>query len=222
MDTQSDSSAEEPRVRRSRAEAVYETLRDDIKAGRYAAGERLREEDVAQRLGVSRTPVREALARLQHRGLLESSGDGLAVTALSRIQVLELYGMREMLEGAAARFAAEHASRWDIDDLRRLAARFEAAAGDPAALATANIAFHQGLYEAAHNRYLIRTLNELHDALALLQTTTFTVDGRYTSSVEDHARIVDAIAARDADTAERIAREHIRGALEARLELIRR
>lgn len=214
--------ADGPRSKRSRAKIVYETLRDDIKSGRYKAGQRIREEEIAARLGVSRTPVREALSRLQHHGLLESAPEGLAVTELSRNQVLELYAMREMLEGAAARFAAQHASTYDVDDLRRHAASFEAAKGDPDRLAAINIAFHRAIYEAAHNRYLLRTLDELHDALALLQTTTFTVDGRYEGSVAEHGRIIAAIAARDADTAEREARDHIRHALDARLDLIRK
>lgn len=208
--------------RRSRAQEVFERLRGDIKEGRLPAGARMREEDIAQRLGVSRTPVREALSRLQHHGLLEASPDGLVVTRLSRAQILELYGMREMLEGAAARFAALQASPYDIADLRRLADAFEQAGDDPDRLARANTAFHRAIYEAAHNRYLLRTLGELHDALALLQTTTFTVSGRYGGSVEEHARLVEAIVARDADRAEREAREHIRRALEARLEIMRR
>jgi DNA-binding GntR family transcriptional regulator len=208
--------------RKSRAQAVFERLRADIKAGRYPAGQRMREEDIAQRLGVSRTPVREALSRLQHHGLLENAADGLVVTQLTRAQILELYGMREMLEGAAARFAARQASPYDVSDLRRIAEAFEATGEEPDRLATLNAAFHQAIYEAAHNRYLIRTLGELHDALALLQTTTFTVQGRYAGSVAEHGRIVDAIEARDPDRAEREARDHIRHALEARLEIMRR
>lgn len=212
---------EASRPGRSRAQLVYETLRDDIRSGRCKAGQRMREEEIAQRLGVSRTPVREALSRLQHHGLLEASPEGLAVTALSRAQILELYAMREVLEGAAARFAAQHSAPHDLAHLRQIEAAFEAAAGgEPDRVAAINIAFHRAVYEAAHNRYLIRTLNELHDSLTLLQTTTFNVPGRHEGSVEEHGRILAAIEARDPDTAEREARLHIQKALEARLQIM--
>src|SRR3954462_7176250 len=85
---------------RSRAEFVYDSLRDAISDGRIAGGERVREEEVARNLGVSRTPVREALQRLQQRGLLVvGAGRGLMVARLSQQQVVELYAMRQILEG---------------------------------------------------------------------------------------------------------------------------
>ena len=91
---------------RSRADFVYDSLRDAISDGRIAGGERVREEEVARNLGVSRTPVREALQRLQQRGLLEiGAGRGLVVAQLSQQQVIELYAMRQILEGSAARTA---------------------------------------------------------------------------------------------------------------------
>ena len=87
----------------SRADFVYDSLRDAIWEGRFAHGERLREEEIASALGVSRTPVREALQRLQQRGLLViGPGRGLMVAQLSKQQVFELYAMREILEGSAA------------------------------------------------------------------------------------------------------------------------
>src|SRR3954464_13472158 len=103
-----------PRTR-SRGDFVYESLRDAISDGRIAGGERVREEEVARNLGVSRTPVREALQRLQQRGVLVlGAGRGLVVPRLSQQQVIELYAMREILEGSAARFAALHASAAEI------------------------------------------------------------------------------------------------------------
>src|SRR3954465_10805740 len=104
----------EPRPR-SRADFVYESLRDAISDGRIAGGERVREEEIARNLGVSRTPVREALQRLQQRGLLVfGPGRGLVVAQLSQQQVIELYAMRQILEGSAARFAAPHATAVEI------------------------------------------------------------------------------------------------------------
>src|SRR5215475_1456541 len=105
----------------SRADFVFETLRDAIWDGRIPRGVRVREEEIARNLGVSRTPVREALQRLQQRGLLMvGAGRGLVVAELSHHQVLELYGMREILEGSAARFAAQHANETEVAILRRL------------------------------------------------------------------------------------------------------
>src|SRR5262245_32812822 len=116
---------------RSRAEFVYDSLRDAISDGRIAPGERVREEEVARNLGVSRTPVREALQRLQQRGLLVLGvGRGLIVAHLSQQQVVELYAMREILEGSAARFAATHATAAEIAMLYQLQEQLRAAAGD--------------------------------------------------------------------------------------------
>jgi DNA-binding GntR family transcriptional regulator len=204
----------------SRARWVYDALRSAIQEGRYGRGERIREEEVARSLGVSRTPVREALSRLQSHGLLEMKAGGLVVAELTRPQILELYAMREILEGSAARFAAQHASPSEIASLRHIARAFEQSLGDPAKLARINRELHGAIYEAAHNRYLMRTLNELHDALALLTGTTFMARGRSELAIDEHARIIDAIEKRDADEAERAAREHIRNAQEVRLAMI--
>lgn len=204
----------------SRAQWVYQALREAIHKGKYARGERIREEEVARSLGVSRTPVREALSRLQAGGLLEMASGGLVVTTLTRPQVIELYAMREILEGSAARFAAQHAAPSEIATLHHLARIFERSGDDPAKLAHVNDELHNAIYDAAHNRYLMRTLNELHDALALLPDTTFASEGRREAAIVEHARIIDAIEKRDADEAERAAREHIRKAQEARLAMM--
>jgi DNA-binding GntR family transcriptional regulator len=193
----------------SRADYVFRTLRDAIREGRLKQGERLREEDVAQRLGVSRTPVREALRQLAARGLVEDApGRGLLVVELSQQQVIELYAMRRMLEGAAARFAAQHASPAEAELLRRLAAECRDAK-TPAKMAQRNRAFHRAIYEAAHNRYLQQALDDLGNALALLPSTTFRQRGRAATAYAEHMRIADAIARRDADAAETAARAHI-------------
>ncbi len=204
----------------SRANWVFESLRNGIQEGRYARGERIREEEVARALGVSRTPVREALSRLQARGLLEMAPGGLVVATLTRPQTIELYAMREILEGSAARFAAQHASPSEIANLHRLAQAFARSAGDPDKLARYNREFHGAIYEAAHNRYLMRTLDEIHDAMALLPSTTFTVAGRTEKAVEEHGRILAAIEARNPDEAEREARQHIEKAQDARLSMM--
>lgn len=204
---------------KSRADFVFESLRDAIADGRIAVGERVREIEIAQSLGVSRTPVREALQRLHERGLLVfGAGRGLVVAGLSQHQVLQLYAMREILEGSAARFAAQHATETDIVILYRLQRELANAAPDAGALAALNRQFHQAIYEAAHNQYLQQTLNMLHDSLALFHNTTFRMPVRRSDSDEEHRRIVAAIERRDPNGAEEAAREHIRRAQRTRFE----
>ncbi len=204
----------------TRSEWVYARLLRDIKAGQFSRGDRLREVDIAAALGVSRTPVREALFRLQHRGLVEPAAGGLVVSRLSRLQVIELFSMREVLEGSAAMFAAQHASPGEIVGLRQLLVAFEQSLDAPERLAAINGQFHQAIYEAAHNRYLMRTLEELNDSLALLPSTTFTVPNRAGKSLAEHRRIVDAIDARDPQRARHEAGEHIRNAQATRLSMM--
>ena len=204
---------------RSRADFVFESLRDAISDGRIAVGERVREEEIARDLGVSRTPVREALQRLHQRGLLVfGNGRGLVVAELSQHQVLQLYAMREILEGSAARFAAQHANATDVTILYRLQKELAEAKPDALLLVTLNRRFHQAIYEAAHNQYLMQTLNMLHNSLALLHNATFRVPSRRSESDEEHRRIVVAIEKRDPAAAEEAAREHIRQAQRTRFE----
>jgi DNA-binding GntR family transcriptional regulator len=204
------------------AEVVYQALRRELISGTYRPGDRLREEEVAQRLRVSRTPVREALGRLVAKGLVVSSGGrGLVVRALETSQVVELYAMREILEGGAARLAAQYASMPEIDALNDLDARYAGHASDPHALASDNRMIHKAVFAAARNRYLDGALQELQDAIALLGGTTFSVPGRPKEAAGEHRAIIDAIARRDGDAAEEAARAHIREALRARLKMPR-
>jgi len=206
---------------RSRADFVYDSLRDAIWEGRIARSERVREEDVARRLGVSRTPVREALQRLQQRGLLVNRlGRGLVVAELGKREVIELYAMREILEGSAARFAAQHAAAPEIDILYRLQLELADAPDNALLLVKLNRRFHQAIYDAAHNQYLTQTLDTLHDAMALLHSATFRAPNRRRESDAEHRRIVAAIEARNADQAEAVAREHIRQAQRTRFEAL--
>jgi len=201
-------------------EAVYRALLEGIRAGGWAPGDRLREEDVAARLKVSRTPVREAFGRLLAKGLVQQAhGRGLIVRSLDMAEVFELYAMREILEGAAARLAARQASPAEIDALEDQLNRFETAE-DAAELARLNRAFHESIFQAARNRYLDRALQELQDGIGLLGSTTFSVPGRPGPAAAEHRAIAAAIAGHDPDGAERAARAHIREALRARLRLL--
>lgn len=212
--------AREKKPALSLAERVYEELFSGIQEGRYPPGERLREEDVAEALGVSRTPVREAVSRLHARGLLEASNGGLAVTRLTRSATVELYAVRQILEGSAARFAAQQASQAEIFTMEHLTAAFAKALNDPDMLAKINREFHLAIREAAHNRYLVRTLSEFDTTLTLLPGTTFEEKDRGRQALAEHTEILKAIMARDPDAAERAARNHIQQAQAARLSLL--
>lgn len=198
-------------------EAVYRALCRGFEEGLYRPGDRLREDEVANRLDVSRTPVREAFGRLLSKGLLQSSGGrGLVVRRLDAGEILELYAMREILEGAAARLAAQYATSPEIDALRDAQERF-ANASESKEMARINRLFHGTIFRAARNRYLDNALDDLQNSIALLGPTTFTVRGRPVAASDEHVAMIDAIAARDADGAERLARAHIREALRTRL-----
>lgn len=203
-------------------EAVYRSLCQALRAGLYRPGDRLREEEIAARLGVSRTPVREALGRLMARGFVtQAGGRGLVVRNLDMTEILELYAMREVLEGAAARLAAQHASQPEIEALQDLERAFEAQPQNPREMARLNRLFHEAVFRAARNRFLDSALQELQDAIALLGVTTFSVAGRPSPAGHEHRLIVAAISGRDPDKAEQAARQHIREALRARMTLLR-
>jgi DNA-binding GntR family transcriptional regulator len=204
----------------SRAAQAHESLRREILAGHLPPGTRLIEVEIASRLGLSRTPVRAALARLESDGLAVNQGHaGLTVTRLDQGMVGELYAIREVLEGTAARLAARHASDIEIDLLRDIARRDIACRGDADKLAANNRLLHQTLYRHAHNRYLLKTLNALQESMVLLGRTALSIPARQRASFEEHQAIIDALAARDADRAEALMRAHVRGAYKGHLAL---
>lgn len=211
----------------STADRVYQTLVLEIRSGALRAGDRLGEEAVAQRLGCSRTPVREALSRLLSRGLAElGPGRVLTIRQLSRAQIVQLYEMRQILEGAAARLAAKHASRAEVESLREMLAtqaRLSRQSGPKViqALSTQNSEFHHALVEAAHNPYLQDMSQRMEESLWLLGSTTYAAKGRAPQALKEHEDLVQAIAEGDETMAEQLARDHIERALQVRLALPR-
>ncbi|TFF25477.1 GntR family transcriptional regulator [Jiella endophytica] len=206
----------------SRGEVAYQKLKAAIKDGSIRPGTRLREAEIAERFKVSRTPARDAIRRLEAERLISFvPRHGAVVSKLDHQETMELYDLREVLEGTAAAFAARHASEAEIEELRELVGSEEAIAASPQKLADLNRLFHSVLYRAAHNRYLERALIALRDSMALLGGTSLTVPGRYESAHEEHCAIIAAIAGRDAAAADAAARTHIRSAQRARLKMMR-
>ncbi len=196
---------------------AYGLILQAIDVGIYRPGDRLVESEVAERFGVSRTPIREALQRLETQSLLVREGRSLIVASLDHNQTAELYVVRLELEGLAGRLAAQHAESEEVRVLRAMVAADRALVGDPAALARSNRQFHRQIHLASHNRYLVQQLDLVHRSMALMATTSLAVEGRGAAALEEHAGIVAAIGARDGDAAEAALREHISNAFETRL-----
>lgn len=194
-----------------RVEQAYNYLKQAIQTHRLKPGDRLREAELAEVIGVSRTPLREALARLESDGMIvNDSTRGLVVMELDYNMVSELYYMREVLEGTAARLAAQHASDVELTIIEEICEQYRRSLGDGPALAAKNRQFHEALYRCAHNRYLLRTLTALHDTLALLGDTMLSDPGRAERTLNEHEAIAQAIKKRDPDAAETATRSHIR------------
>ena len=177
------------------------------------------ESDLADRFGMSRTPVREALQRLETQSLLARDGRSLIVASLDHNQMSELYVVRRELEGLAARLAARHATPEEITVLRDMVTRDDALVGNPPAMARANRRFHKQIHLASHNRYLVQQLDLVHRTMALLATTSLAVEGRSEKAIAEHEAIVSAIEARDGEAAADALRRHISSAFATRLRL---
>jgi DNA-binding GntR family transcriptional regulator len=174
----------------------------------------MREIELASWLGVSRTPTRHALSRLELEGLLTlKPRTGLVVASLDDDAMDELYEMRSVLEGAAAAMAARHASARDLDTLVAMVEKETALPPDPVMRYRHNLSFHSAIYAAAHNRFLMKSLHALNDAIALLGPTTMAAEGRLEDAASEHRGIVDAIASQDPARAEQEARTHVLKAL---------
>ena len=197
---------------------AYARLRGAIEDGTLEPGRRLMEIQVSEWLQISRTPAREALRRLQSEGLLEQGpSGGLAVALHDADAVRELYAMRESLEGTAAAMAARNAEPHDIELLQEQVRIQATLRQDMRVHAHENKLFHESVYRAAHNRFLLKSVQALQDAMILLGERNFAVPGRIRSSIEEHVAIVAGIAARDPARAEEAARLHIRHGYDSRV-----
>ena len=205
----------------SRAEQLYAYLRRAIHEGDLRPNERLVEAEIAELAGVSRTPVREALHKLQVDGLVTVTGRGFVVGTVSTDELVELCAVRETLEGMAAGLAARSRTEMDLIALRHVAEEFRSAAarGDVPDLVRLNHAFHDVIWQAARNRYLARQLQALRGQIERLQPTTLADPKRQGIANAEHQAIVAAIEEHDVDGAERATRDHFQGAMALRLAM---
>ncbi|MVA23851.1 GntR family transcriptional regulator [Agrobacterium vitis] len=196
---------------------AYERVRLAIQNGQLAIGERVTEVLLAEKFGVSRTPIREAISKLEADGLLTNEPRrGLTVTNLNHQQIVELYTMREVLEGAAARLTAQSASDTELATLIQLIETEENQLDNPRKLAEINRNFHRLLALAAHNRYLLRSLNQLSVTMSLLPSL-LQEGGRSKNAHTEHMAIVRALEKRDGDAAETAVRLHVRSSQRHRM-----
>ena len=198
---------------------AYTLILEAIDMGIFKPGDRLVASDLAERFGVSRTPIREALQRLETQSLLARDGRSLIVASLDHNQLAELYVVRAELEGLAASLAARHATEEEVRVLRDMVDDDRQLLGDPQALARANRRFHKQIHLASHNRFLVQQLDLVHRSMALMATTSLAARGRDEDALREHDAIVSAIESRDADTAGEALRAHISKAFVTRLKL---
>lgn len=199
---------------------VYELLKEQILTGELTAGATLTETALATAAGVSRTPVREALKRLEQDGLVErAEHGGLRVRTRSVEEILEIYDVRGVLEAEAAREAAERHGRGDLLLLTELVDWMdEIPRGSAEDLAKANVDFHRAIWNASHNATLVDLLERLYLHLRRYPDTTYQQAGRWESAQREHHAIVEAIRRRDGDSAARLVAEHIATARDIRIE----
>jgi len=198
---------------------AYSSILEAIDVGVYRPGDRLVESDLAERFGMSRTPIREALQRLETQSLLTRDGRSLIVASLDHNQMAELYVVRTELEGLAARLAARHATDEEVQVLQDMVKEDHALLNDPSLLARANRRFHKQIHLASHNRFLVQQLDLVHRSMALMATTSLAAQGRGEIALAEHQAIVDAIVARDENAAYQALRDHISVAFVTRLKL---
>lgn len=200
------------------SERTYQFVKRAILSLDYASGSRLPEELIASELGVSRTPVRDALRRLQSEGLIEFTPNaGARVASWGASELSEMAQIRSLLEGYAAALAAKKITRDELDDLESTIVEMEVAANRPdapdlAAIGEANLRFHRLIVEAARNSHLLAAIKPLwHFPLIFRKFALFNPE-RLNLSLRHHREILAALTAGDGDWARSIMRAHIHSA----------
>ncbi|PKM88802.1 MAG: GntR family transcriptional regulator [Firmicutes bacterium HGW-Firmicutes-12] len=204
-------------------EMVYESLRDAITNQVLKPGERLMEMDLADEMGVSRTPVREAIRRLELEGyVVMIPRKGAYVAGLSIKDINEVFEIRGALESLAAELAAQRATDKEIEEMELNLAMEASHFGTSDLLKTieADTKFHELIFNASRNSRLLVMVKELRDQVQRFRTTTLAVQGRMKFALGEHREVVEAIANRDVEGAQRAAHEHIESAEAALLEVI--
>jgi DNA-binding GntR family transcriptional regulator len=198
-------------MRHRKSSELRDAIESDILRGRYRPGERLDEQTLARRFGVSRTPIREALLQLQSSGLIQFHANrGAFVAELSSTDVLEMYELRTEIEAICGRLAAHRATPDTVVALGRALQACERAAeaNDLEAYFAANDQFHEVIYAMAGNKQLAQTAGSLYRRLKFFRHIQLSDPNRIVVSLAEHRAIVAAISARDAERAEAVLKDH--------------
>lgn len=207
--------------RQTLRERALAELRAAIVDGRFAPGERLVERTLCEALGISRGSLREVLRSLETEGLVVTVAHrGPSVATISEAQAREIYAVREMLEGLAARQLAEARKPQAVARLQAELDRLRACRRQSAALGEIKDAFYRALFEGAGNATLAAIMATLLARISLLRRASFSRPERLAQSITEITALVDAIRAGDADAAERASREHVRRARDAALQTL--
>lgn len=190
---------------------VFHTIRDDILSGKYKDGDELREVAIGNELGVSRTPVREAFRQLELEGLIEIiPNKGAYVTGITVKDVHDIYAMRSMLEGLAARWACEHITKEQIEEMEEniYLAKFHASKGNHEQMAELDTQFHDILYRACNSKMLEHQLRDFHQYVIRIRRMTLSSRRGAESNLE-HEQLLEAIKANNPELAESVACQHM-------------
>ena len=196
---------------------VFQEIREDILKGKFKENEELREATLGKDLGVSRTPVREALRQLELEGLVHIIPNiGAYVTGITEKDVHDIYMTRSMLEGLCARWAAEHISEEQIQEMEEvlLLTEYHLNRGNAEQLAELDGKFHEVLYDASQSRILRHILSDFHKYVQVARKRSVKKEDRAKKSLEEHREILNALRTGDADRAEELAHIHILNVME--------
>jgi len=201
-------------------EAAFEKIKEAIIKGHFKPGEKLVEQTLAQEMGVSRTPVREAIRRLEAEGFVVSiPRKGVVVSRADKEEIVQLYSIRAELEGLAARWAIENADEDDIRKLDEAISRMEetAASGDLDGVVQSNALFHDAIAQASKSRILCTLLKTLQDNIQRFRFQSLHLPGRPEAALAEHKEIVAAIKEKKTEEADRLLKEHLQNACAAAL-----
>ncbi len=191
---------------------VFNKIREDILSGKYSQNEELKETSIGVELGVSRTPVREALRQLELEGLVNIiPNKGAYVNGISEKDIHDIYIIRSYLEGLCAKWACEHITQEQIDELEEIVylSEFHAKKEHHEQIVELDNKFHQLIYEASDSKILNHVLSDFHHYVQRIRKITLASENRAANSNKEHTAILDAIRQRDGEKAEVLAHEHI-------------
>ncbi|SHO51115.1 GntR family transcriptional regulator [Anaerocolumna xylanovorans] len=191
---------------------VFTKIREDILSGKYKQNDELKETTIGQELGVSRTPVREALRQLELEGLVNIiPNKGAYVNGISEKDIHDIYIIRSYLEGLCAKWACEYITQEQIDALEEVVylSEFHAKKEHHEQIVELDNKFHQLIYEASNSKILNHILSDFHHYVQRIRKITLASDMRAANSNKEHTAILDAIRQRDGEKAEMLAHEHI-------------